>query len=132
MENLHVEIEQRINEMVGDVLVLVRRAASDAIHHALSGLPAAEGSRGRARKSPVKQPASKSYNRRTTEELAMLRDRLYQQIDEKPGEGMAVYAEALGIAARELGVIARRLKKEGRVRTIGERDGTRYFPMDQA
>jgi hypothetical protein len=64
--------------------------------------------------------------------LADLCERLYQKIDEQPGQGMAAYAEALTVAPRDLGVVVGRLKKTGRVRTVGQRDRMRYFPMDQA
>ncbi len=130
MENLQVQIEERINVMVGDVLVLIRRAASDAINNALSGTAATKGS-GAGRKRG-KRRVSKPQTRRSPEELSDLCERLYQKIDEQPGEGMAAYAEALAVAARDLGVVVRRLKKTGRVRTVGERDRMRYFPMDQA
>ena len=131
MENIHVQIEERINEMVGDVLVLIRRAANDAINNALSGTTTAVGSGGGPKRGG-KRRVSKPQAKRSPAELRELSERLYQKIDEQPGQGMAVYAEALAVAARDLGVVMRRLKKEGRVRTVGERDRTRYFPMDQA
>jgi hypothetical protein len=132
MENLHVQIEERINGMVGDVLVLIRRAANDAINQALSGVGAVEPSRARQTRSQRRTSPAKPYVRRSAEELTNLCDRLYQQIEQRPGEAMAVHAEALSIAARDLGVVMRRLKTLGRVRSVGERDRTRYFPMDPA
>ena len=119
--------------MVGDVLVLIRRAANDAINNALSGTAATDGcGAGRKHGKRSKRRVSKSQVRRSPEDLSDLCERLYQTIDEQPGEGMAAYAEALAVAARDLGVVMGRLKKTGRVRTVGERDRMRYFPMDQA
>jgi len=128
MENLQAQIEERINEMVGDVLVLIRRAANDAVNNALSGTPATGGAKAGSKRG--KRRVSKPQARRSPEELSALCERLYQAIDEQPGQGMAVYAEVLAVAGRDLGVVVKRLRKAGRVRTIGERDRTRYFPMD--
>ena len=130
MENLQAQIEERINAMVGDVLVLIRQAANDAVNNALSGTTATVGA-GTGQKRN-KRRVSKPQARRSPEEISKLCERLYQKIDEHPGQGMAAYAEALAVGARDLGVVVRRLKKGGRVRTVGERDRMRYFPMDQA
>ena len=130
MENLQVQIEERINAMVGDVLVLLRQAANDAVNNALSGTAATVGAGTGQKRS--KRRVSKPQARRSPEEITKLCERLYQKIDENPGQGMAAYAEALAVGARDLGVVVRRLKKGGRVRTVGERDRMRYFPMDQA
>jgi len=130
MENLQAQIEERINAMVGDVLVLIRRATTDAINNVLSGTTAA--SVARPEPKPGKRRVSQPRARRSPEELSALCERLYQKIDEHPGQGMAVYAEVLAVATRDLGVVAKRLKKVGRVRTLGQRDRMRYFPMEQA
>ena len=116
--------------MVGDVLVLLRQAANDAVNNALSGTAATVGAGTGQKRS--KRRVSKPQARRSPEEITKLCERLYQKIDENPGQGMAAYAEALAVGARDLGVVVRRLKKGGRVRTVGERDRMRYFPMDQA
>ena len=130
MENLQAQIEERINEMVGDVLVLIRRAANDALNNALSGTTATGGGKAAPKPKRDKRRASQPQARRSPEELSALCERLYQKIDEQPGKGMAVYAEALDTAVRDLGVVMKRLRKAGRVRSLGERDRTRYFPMD--
>jgi hypothetical protein len=128
MENLQAQIEERINEMVGDVLVLIRRAANDAVNNALSGTTAPGGAKAAPKRG--KRRASQPQARRSPEELSALCERLYQKIDEDPGKGMAAYAEALSTAVRDLGVVMKRLRKAGRVRTLGERDRMQYFPMD--
>ena len=128
MENLQAQIEERINEMVGDVLVLVRRAANDALNNALSGTSATGGAKAAPRRG--KRRTSQPQARRSPEELSALCERLYQEIEKQPGKGMALYAEALDTAVRDLGVVMKRLKKAGRVRSLGERDRMQYFPMD--
>jgi len=56
-------------------------------------------------------------------------DRLYQAVCTKPGESKAVLAAAVGVSARELDRPMNHLKKAARVRSVGERHLTRYFPL---
>jgi hypothetical protein len=42
---------------------------------------------------------------------------------------MAVIAPAVGVTGRELNLPATRLRRKGRVRSVGQRQHTRYFPM---
>lgn len=133
MENLQAQIEERINAMVGEVLVLVRRAAIDSVNNALSGTTAV--GRRPAGGTPVggrRKRSSEPQNRRSLEDLASLRERLYAEVAKAPGEGMALYSKQLGLSVRELSLPTQQLRKTGRVRTVGERDRMLYFPMGQA
>ena len=69
--------------------------------------------------------------RRTREEIVALEERLYEAICSHPGETMAVIAEAVGVTARELNRPATVLRRTGRVRSVGQRQYTRYFPMGE-
>ena len=42
---------------------------------------------------------------------------------------MVVLAAEVGATVRDLERPAKRLKKAGRIRTVGERNMTRYFPL---
>ena len=44
---------------------------------------------------------------------------------------MAVIAPAAGATARELNRPATSLRQQGRVRSVGQRQYTRYFPMGE-
>lgn len=132
MDNLQSQIEERINVMVGEVMLLVRRAATEAVSKALSGTGAISARAARpsgSRRSP--RPAV-AQSRRTPAELAELGERLYQAIAEAPGEPMVLYAKKLGLSVRELSLPVQHLRKSERVRTVGERDRMRYFPMGSA
>lgn len=132
MENLQAQIEERINAMVGEVLVLVRRAAIESVNNALSGTGAI---RGRSVGTPGdnrRKRSTESQSRRSPEELAILRERLYAEVAKVPGEGMLLYSTQLGLSVRELSLPTQQLRKAGRVRTVGERDRMLYFPMGQA
>ena len=61
----------------------------------------------------------------------MLSERLYEAICRHPGETMAVIAPVAGSTARDLRRSALLLRREGRVRSIGRRHATRYFPIGE-
>jgi hypothetical protein len=62
--------------------------------------------------------------------MAELSERLYAAIRANPGALMTVLAAHVGGATpRELNRPALILKRAGRVRSVGQRAHTRYFPM---
>ncbi len=67
--------------------------------------------------------------RRAADEIGSLSERLYEAVCRTPGETMAVIAPVVGATARELNRPMLRLKQAGRVRSVGTRHATRYFPM---
>ncbi len=127
MVNLQNQIEERINAMVGEILVVVRRAALEAVNQALSGAGTPVSPRSRAK--PAKRQPQPAAPRRSPEQLASQRERLYAEISAQPGEGMALYANKLQVPVRALSLPAQQLRKAQRVRTVGQRDKMRYFPM---
>ena len=70
-----------------------------------------------------------SKPRRTPEEIAELGERFYAAVCAKPGEKMRVLSVEVGASADELHRPMTLLKREGRVRSVGQRPQTRYFPM---
>ena len=67
--------------------------------------------------------------RRAPEELAELAERLFQAVSAKPGATMSTLASIVGATPKALGRPAALLKRTGRVRSAGQRQTTRYFPM---
>ncbi len=61
--------------------------------------------------------------------MAALAERLYEAVRANPGALMTVLAAQVGAGPRELSRPAWLLKKTGRVRSVGQRQYTRYFPM---
>jgi predicted Zn-dependent protease len=82
-------------------------------------------------KSSRRKSVRASARRRSREELAALEERLYEAIRRHPGETMTVIASVVGATARELNRPAMVLRREGRVRSVGRRQYTRYFPMGE-
>jgi hypothetical protein len=70
--------------------------------------------------------------KRPSADIAALGERLYRAVCAKPGETMGVLAPMLGASWRELNRPMMQLRRAGRVRSVGARHMTRYFPMANA
>ena len=113
-------LEMKIEELVRDHLVAQQRSAMAALGRAFA---ASTPSR-----SAVVGPTRK-LNRRPASEMAGLTEQLWDAVRASPGETMTVLAAQVGANARSLHRPMFLLKRAGRVRSAGERNFTRYFPM---
>ena len=137
MTNLQQSIEQQVGAFVRNISELVRRAAIDALEHAIVipavGVAAVEDQQKRRRTCTGKgkqRPARKAAVPREPAELAALTERLYEAIASHSGETMEVLAPVVGSPAKQLRVSIEHLLTRERVKKAGERRSTRYFPMD--
>jgi len=126
MTNTNDDLIKRIEQLVSEHIAASRRAVQEAVERAFAtaeGKPvvAARGAR-RARSG------AESRKRRGAADLAALGERFFGVVCAKPGETMAVLATEVGASARELHRAVMGLKRSGRVRVIGQRSQTRYFP----
>jgi hypothetical protein len=127
-ESLEQKIKIAVERLVREHLAVLEASASAAVR---------EGFR-RATAPTSKQHDSASTGRRRSPsrrrpraEVAELEERLYRAVCAYPGETMAVIARAAGATSRELNRPAIVLRREGRVRSVGQRGSTRYFPMGE-
>ncbi len=100
-----------------------RRAAQDAMERAFGSTTVGPT---RARRQISAPTGAK---RRTPAEMTALGEQLYDVVCAKPGETMVVLAAKVGASARELHRPMSVLKRDGRIRSVGARSFTRYFPM---
>ena len=121
------QLEREIEKLVREHLAACRKAVTAAVERAFSAAM--------SEPAPVKRPArttsKKARSRRSPEELAALTERLYAAVCATPGETRAVLAAQLEMPSRSLDLPATRLKRAGRVRTVGQRQNMRYFPMTE-
>lgn len=123
---LEQKIESAVEQLVRAHLATVEKAAVAAV---------LEGVRRATHPSPSRRENGKASrrrapsSRRSPEELRALQERLYEAICAHPGETMTVLAPSAGATARELARPATLLRQAGRVRSVGQRHSTRYFPM---
>jgi hypothetical protein len=120
------ELCERIEHLVEEYIAATRAAAQAAVERAF-GTPAVVDAK-RPRQGRAVERA-RSGVRRASEEIEVLGARLYEAVCKMPGETMTVLSPMVGATARELNRPMTRLKRAGRVRSVGTRHATRYFPM---
>jgi hypothetical protein len=118
------DLGERIEQLVREHMEASHKAAQAAIERAFAS--AAKSSvRVRATVSAPKPGGTK----RPSADIAALGERLYRAVCAKPGETIAVLAPMAGASARELHRPMTLLRRAGRVRAVGKRHMTHYFPM---
>ena len=117
IEQLEKHIEQAIRAHIAEV----RRRACAAVERGF----AAAGARPTAPRGARRQAS----RRRAPDELSELGERLHQAVSSNPGSTMATLAPVVGVSPKELSRPVELLKRSGRVRSAGQRQTTRYFPM---
>jgi hypothetical protein len=117
------QLGERIERLVQEYISATRVAAQAALERAFA--PAVVGAKA---SQPRQAPPSRSGIRRPSTEIAALGERLYEAVCRTPGETMMVIAPAVGAPSRTLHRPMALLKRAGRVRSVGTRHATRYFP----
>ena len=121
-QRLHQQIESAIQEF----LLASRAQVAATLDRAFGAAARTPASRA---KSPAgRQDVPKLGKRRSADELAALSEQLYEVIASDPGQGMVVLSERMGISGPHLQRAVARLRADSRVRTVGARQQTRYFP----
>jgi hypothetical protein len=122
------ELVEQIERLVREHIEATRTAATAAVARAFAATEHARASDD----TPVRKARpsqSGAAPRRAAEELAALAEQFYAVLCRNPGETMMTLAPQVGASARALHRAVTRLKRGGRVRSVGERQRTRYFPM---
>lgn len=116
-ETLETKLERLIREHLAEQETAARAAVARAF-----AAPTVVAPRATARRRS-------GYTRRASSTVADLAEQLYGAVEACPGETMTVIAARVGEKPRALHRPMAHLKKTGRVRSAGERNYTRYFPM---
>ena len=135
MRNFEQQISQRVHAFVSEIAELARQQALETLSQALAAGASATGSaNGSARRGP-RGPylgRDKGGGRRSPSELAHACELLHAEIQSHPGLRMEQIGAALGAPTRELTLPIRKLLRDKKIRTEGQRRATRYFPADGA
>tara|TARA_B100000965_G_scaffold180180_1_gene150327 strand:+ start:443 stop:838 length:396 start_codon:yes stop_codon:yes gene_type:complete len=126
-ESLAQKIETEVERLVREHLAVCEAAAETAVRSAFRRVSRTTS---KPTRSEAKRPRTPS-RRRSPEEIAALGERLYEAICRHPGETMAVIAPVVGASPGELRRPSVLLRREGRVRSVGQRHAMRYFPLDE-
>jgi len=117
-------LSEQIEEFVRQHMEASRRAAAEAVERAFTSA----SSRARAKPARTRAQGDASGRRRAPAEMAALGERLYEAVCAQPGETMSVLAPEVGKTPRELARPMLALRRVGRVRCVGQRHQTRYYP----
>jgi hypothetical protein len=117
------DLESAIARLVQEHVALLQQAAAAAVERAFSMRAPSRPAQGPARGRRV------AGSRRGAAEVAGVAERLYAAVCANPGAAMATLATLVGEPPRALNLPALQLRRSGRLRTVGQRQGTRYFPM---
>jgi hypothetical protein len=120
--NSYEDLGRQIEQLVAIHIAASRRSAQQAVERAF--VAAAAGPAVVQRR--VKP--TEGQKRRASADVAALGERFYRVVCAKPGETMTVLARQVGASARELHRSVMLLRQAGRVRCVGNRQQTRYFP----
>jgi hypothetical protein len=128
------DFNKQLEVLVEEHAAAYRAAALAAVERAFPANVFAAAKTGRTQRSGKRaRTAGRSPRlvkpRRTQAEMAAVNERLYQVVCAKPGESKAALAVEVGMSASELGRPMSHLKNVGKVRTVGQRHLTRYFPL---
>lgn len=121
---LEASVEALIQQQVAAYEAQLREALGRKL---ASGRGRSSRKAGRRATSPKR--SAPATTRRTAEELEELAVRFFEAVEAAPGETMSTLAPKLGLQPKELERPVQRLKKAGRIRTVGERSQMRYYPM---
>lgn len=123
---LEGQIRACIDSFVEELTALVRQAAVESVREALGSAPSAKR-RGRARAA-----AGRKRLRRSATSLDSLSSRLLSHVKANPGQGITEIAAALGATSKELRLPVQKLLGEKKLRTTGQRRGTKYRAAGRA
>ncbi|MEO7735998.1 MAG: winged helix-turn-helix domain-containing protein [Kofleriaceae bacterium] len=124
MSHPSLSLSERIEELVREHLEATRRAAVAAVERAFASTPSTL----RTRRDTPRTTSRASAGRRSPADLSALAERLHEAVCAHPGETMSVLAATLGARSRELERPVKALRRMGRVRSVGQRHLTRYYP----
>jgi methenyltetrahydromethanopterin cyclohydrolase len=113
-------LEAKIEQMVREHLAAQQAGVKAAVERAFAVMAPA---------GKVAERQRASYSRRAPSEVAELAEKVLEAVQACPGETMTTIAARVGEKPRALHRPMRHLKEAGRVRSAGERNFTRYFPM---
>lgn len=122
------DLAAQIEELVQNHIDKLWRSAADAVERGFGRTMTATKKR-RPTATPKPKTRRAPAHRREPEEVQALAERLHAAVIETPGETMAVLAKRVGAGVRELHRPMTNLKRAGRLRSVGTRNRTRYFPL---
>lgn len=119
------DLVTQIETLVREHFAQTQREVAAALERAFTSATPSKPARNAA---PVGRKRRAAGVRRDPQVVEALAEKLHEAVCARPGEGMTVFAEQLGVSVRDLHRPMTKLKGAGRLRVVGERSQARYFP----
>ena len=131
MKNITQKLETEMAKAVSLILAASHAAAVETLDDAfgIAGQGSKHSAEGPQRRGAA--PRGSSSPRRSRAQIAALETQFVEVLWATPGEAMSVLAPRIGVSPGELQVPVARLRATGRLKTVGSRQFTRYFPMER-
>ena len=131
--DLEQQIRQRTEAFAEELTELVKRAALESVSKALGTAASVPATRTAARGPAPKGRASaadsrKKGEKRTPESLQALTEELHAQIKSGPGRRIEEIAQSMDVSTKELVLPAKKLLENKRIKTVGHKRATKYYP----
>lgn len=134
MKSLETIIDEEVGLAVERIMRASRSAALAAFEQKFtltSGHPPAPRESPPASAPAARRRKGASVPHRSDEEIASLEQRLLVVVRSSPGLPMAKLAPRVGVTPAELRVPVVRLRAKKRLKLVGQRQFTCYFPVDE-
>lgn len=128
-EELHAAIDRLLLDYLSEVRRSVATRMMERQFQRDRILPSSTPQKQRPGKSAASPRPRAAHTRRSSDELRALGLRLVDLIREDPGMGMSHYSDRLGVSPKDLWRPSVVMRKEKRIRTIGSKGATKYFPV---
>jgi hypothetical protein len=130
-------LRARIDAFVADISAAVRASALDAVREALGSPVSAPAKRGPGRPpkpdaSPAPTKRRGKRGKRTPEDVAKMGEAVVAYVAKNPGVSVEQIKKALGVETKDLQLPIVRMVAAKKLKTTGERRGTKYFPAAAA
>ncbi len=121
-------IRVRIESFVTELNTLVRKAAVESVDAALSGGVATA----RRRPGRPSRSATSKRIRRSSTDVDDTATAVLRQVKITPGGSVTDIGAALGLPSKDLKLPIKKLLEDKKVRTTGQRRGTKYHPAGRS
>lgn len=131
--NIHQQVEARVQAFVSELSELVRAAALEAVSDALGGTAPAGARRGRPKGAKGKSTtavAAKPHGKRgkrTSEQVDQMAAQIYEHVKKHPGASVELMAKAFKHPSKVLTLPIAKLMASKKLKTTGQKRGTKYF-----
>ena len=127
---IDAQIRARIESFTHELAELVKRAALESVQDALNGgtpTRRTKKARGRPRATKPAKRASSRSGRRSPEQIEAMGKKILAHVKANQGHRLEEISAALKIASKELKRPVSTLMEAGKLRTEGQKRGTKYY-----